>query len=680
MREPCPEPTRARVRVLSASEVAWVVLLPCALAAVVAIVVLGPPLGRHLFAPGSDRLWPPGWWETAGRAESAKQGRYVLAALAPLLFAAAILVGVRRGLALRSPRIRPIVLAAYALPPALLAAALLRQHLMADNYSAMPALVRPSAVAFAATAVVVALAAMRNGRVAARIVALGRETALRRAAAVSAAVAFATLWMLPAIQTEAVIGDSGGPNLAWTLNDAIAVLDGRTPLVDYHLIYAKLLPYPTALVLAAFGTTTLVYTAFMAVLSVLVLLAVYGIFRLVTCSSLFALALLLPFVAASDIPPGTNFVSRLGSPMTMPAIWPMRYGGVYLLAWLTARQIAGRRPRRPGTVCFVGALVAVNALEVGAGALLATIAALLLARPPRSRRELARLALELAAGAVAAVALVAASTLARAGALPKLSLLLEWPRTFTNLGWFSMPLPTWGLHVGIYATFAAALATAAVRAAQRHDGRLLTGMLAWSGLFGLFAGGYYIGRPDVYKLTSILSAWSFALTLLTIACVQALSARGWRRPSLPELLVLFGFGLSLAALSRAPLPQHEIARLARRYPAPAYEATAEQFVRANAQSGETVAVLLPMGYRISHALGIRNVAPYGFMNAIVTAQAMRTLVATLRQDAVRTVFTPLPGAMLLGEGDVAAQQLRALGDIGFQPSGSSAGMLVLRRA
>ena len=42
--------------------------------------------------------------------------------------------------------------------------------------------------------------------------------------------------------------------MTWTLNDAFAVLDGRTPLVDYHLIYAKLLPYPAALVLLAFGT------------------------------------------------------------------------------------------------------------------------------------------------------------------------------------------------------------------------------------------------------------------------------------------------------------------------------------------------------------------------------------------------------------------------------------------
>jgi len=673
-------PARARPHVLSASEIAWVLLLPCVAAAVVVIVALGPPVGRALFRPGSDQLWPLGWWETQGQPEPVKQGRYLLATLAPLLFAAAIVVGTRRRVSLRSSWVRPIAFTSYAVVLALVGKALLDQHLMGNNDSPVPALVRLSAVALAGTLVVVVLSTMRRSRVASSLAALVHETKARRWAAVAGTVTFLTIWLLPAVQTDGVIGDGAGPNLPWTMNDAIAVLDGRTPLVDYHLIYAKLAPYPAALVLATFGTTTFVYTAFMAVLNGLVLLVVYGTFRLVTRSSLAALALLLPFVAVSDIPPGTNPISRLGSPMTMPAIWPMRYGGIYLLAWLTARQIAGQRPRRPGILFFVGTLVAVDTLEFGAAAIVATLAALLCTRPPRSLRDVSRLALELIGGAAAAVALVSLGTFARAGEMPKLSLLLEWPRIFTNLGWFSMPLPTWGIHVGIYVTFVAALATAVVRFSQRQENRTLTGMLAWSGTFGLFVGGYYVGRPDIYKLTSILSAWGFALTMLTVACVLALSARGWRRPTLPQLLVLFGFGLSLCALSRLPLPHDEISRLTKRYPEPQYEVTAEQFVRTHTQSGETVAILTPMGYRISHALGLRNVAPYGFMNAVVTLGAMRTLITTLRKEHVRIVFTPEPGARLLGEGDAAPEQLQALADIGFQPIDSDAGIVALRKA
>jgi hypothetical protein len=644
----------------------------------VAGILLGPPLGRALFPPGSDHLWPAGWWETTGQAEPAKQGRYLLATLAPLLFAGAIVLGTHRRLALRSSWVRPTVLAGYAIVLAVVSMALLNQHLMSDREVDAPALVRSSAVVAAGTLVVLALFAMHSDRVAARVAALARETTARRWAASAAAVAFLTLWLLPAVQTDGVIGEEAGPNLSWTMNDALAVLDGRTPLVDYHLIYAKLVPYPAALVMATFGTTTFVYTTFMAVLSGLVLLAVYGIFRLVTQSSLLALALLLPFVAASDVPPGTNPNARLGSSMTMPALWPMRYGGVYLLAWLTARHLAGKRPLQPAILFFVGTLVAVNALEFGAGAILATVAALLCARPPRSKRDVWRLALELAGGALAAVALVSLTTFARAGELPKLELLLEWPHIFTSLGWFSMPLPTWGLHVAIYATFVAALAAAAVRTSQRHEGRTLTGMLAWSGVFGLFAGSYYVGRPDIYKFTSMLSAWSFALTMLIVASVAALTARGWRHPTLPQLLVLFAFGLSLCALSAASLPQDELARLTRHYPEPQYEATAERFVRGHTQRGETVAILMPMGYRISRALALRNVAPYGFMNAIVTRSAMLTLIRTLRKERVSAVFTPAPGTKLKGEGEAASEQMQALRQAHFLIVDSTRGMVALR--
>jgi hypothetical protein len=665
--------------VLSASEVAWVALLPCVAAVVLAIVVLGPPLGRALFPHGSDQLWPPGWWEAAGQAEPVKEGRFVVAALAPALLAGAILLGRGRRLTLRPAWLRPIVFADYAVVLLLVGIALLDQNVMSNNDSPAPALVGLGAVAAAGALVVAGLAAMRTRRMAALAASLARETTVRRWAALAVVLALLAVWLLKAVQTEGVIGDEAGPNLSWTMNDAFAVLDGRTPLVDYHPIYAKLMPYPAALALATFGTTIFVYTTFMAVLSGLVLLAVYGTFRLVTRSSLLALGLLVPFVATSDVNPGTS-TTGLGSPITIPALWPMRYGGVYLLAWLTARQIAGRRPRGQWILAFVGTVAAVNSPEFGAPALLATVAALLCTQPPHSRRDVTRLAVELAGGAAAGVVLVALGTLAVSGGLPKLGLLLEWPRAFSSLGLLSMPLPTWGLHLAIYATFVAALATAVVRLSQQQDGRTLTGMLAWSGVFGLFAGSYFVGRPDVYKLTSILSAWGFALALLTVACVLALSARGWRRPTPAHLLVLFGFGLSLCALSGLPQPQEQIARLTKRYPQPRYEVAAERFVRRHARSGEAVAVLLPMGSRISYAVGVHNVAPYAFMNAIVTRRAMGTLIATLQRDRVRTVFVPQPGAgRLLGEGEAAPEQLQALADIGFQQIDAAAGMVALRK-
>jgi hypothetical protein len=499
---------------------------------------------------------------------------------------------------------------------------------------------------------------------------VARETPARRRAGVAIAVVLASAWMLQAVTTDALVEDIGQMN--WTLTDAFAVLNGRTPLVDYHLIYGKLVPYVAALALAAFGTTALVYTIAMALLNVLTVLAVYATFRRVVRSSVLALALFVPFLALSDS------LDPIG-PFAMPAMWPMRYGGAFLLVWLTARHIDGSRPHGAWVLFLVGALAAINSLEFGLAAILATVAALLCARPPASARAVLPLARSVAAGTLGAVAVVSLLTLVRSGAPPNPELLLEWPRIFTRMGWFSLPVPRASLHLALYATFVAAIAVAAVRVARAAGDVLLTGMLAWSGVFGLFAAGYYLGRPDDLKLLAMFSAWAFALALLTVVCVRELAARDWRRPALPHLLVLFGFALAVCALVRFPSPFEEIARLTRSMPAPQYRAAAEQFVRERTRPGETVAILFPEGYRIAYDLGLRNVAPYGIQNAIVTREQLQRLIDVARREGVREIFVPAPNSGLAVEGDTAPEQLAVLEDAGFPAASTEGGFLHLRR-
>jgi hypothetical protein len=663
---------------LTSAQLVWVLLVPCAAVAALVIALLGPPLGHALLGPGRDPLWPRGWWETEGRAEPVTQARYLLAALAPLLLVAAVRSASRRPVHVSRRVARAAALAGYGLVLALVTAALLRQHLLLAIGQPAPPIFGLRTVAAAVAFAVATALAMRGRAVMQRLKALARETTPRRVAGVTIAVAFAAIWLLKALLTDRLAEDGGYFNLPWTLNDAFAVLDGRTPLVDYHGIYAKLLPYPAALVLATFGTTTLVYTTFMVVLDALALLAVYATFRLVARSSLAAVTLFLPFVAVSDI---DNRVIAGGSisPMTLSAMWPMRYGGAYLMAWLAARHVAGRAPRRRWVVFLAGGLVAINNLEFGAGAMLATLVALAVAQPPRSRPDAARLARDVAGGTLAAIVAVSLPTLLRAGALPKLSLLLEWPRIFTRLGWFSMPLPAIGLHLGIYATFVAAIATATARRMDRDEDRLLTAMLAWSGVFGLAAGGYLVGRPDAMKLAGMLSAWGFALMLLLIASTSPLAAQRWRRPSLARLLVLFGFGLAVCSLTRLSPPQQQIARLAKATPDATYRSGVERFVGARTRPGETVVLLVPMGHRIAYDLGLRNVSPYPFENAIVTRSQMRTLLDAIRREHVRAVFAPVPGGALANEGDAPPEHYAALAEAGFEPAVSDAGVAELTR-
>jgi hypothetical protein len=629
------------------AELAWIAALPCALLAFAAVMALGPPLGHLLFPHPSaaDALWPPHWEESQGHPVPTKQARYLLAAAAPLLLAGAVVATARRAPQLRPATIRALVRASQLALLGLVALAVLGQHRVLLAQHRVPRIFGYGTLAAAAALVGAALLALRRRDVAGRLAGLARETAARRRAALALALAASLAWLAQGIYTDALAEDIG--TLDWTVNDAFAVLKGRTPFVDYHVLYAKLLPYPEALAMAVFGANGLVYTLLSTLLSLLALLAVFAIFRRLVRSSLLALGLFVPFLALGDV----------RHTMTETAMWPMRYGGAYALAWLTARHLDGAWPRRAWVLSLAGGLIALDELEFGMAALLATVAALACARPPQSLRAACALAGELAAGALGAVALVTALTLARAGALPDPALLTEWPRIFSRLGWFTLSMPVAGLHLAIYATLAAAIAAAAVRVVRGAGDALLTGMLAWSGVFGLVGGVYYAGRSDTVKLVSMFSAWGFALALLTIATVRALAARGWRRPSLVQLLVLLGFALAVCSIVRIPSPVEQIRRLTLSLPPPVYRQYAERFVRANTRPREKVAILLPMSYRIAYELGLDDVSPYGTEEALVTRWQIQTVIDQMRREHAHTLF--------LKEGRISPPQLGLFVRAGF---------------
>jgi hypothetical protein len=657
------------LRRLSPGELAWVALLPWSLLSAAALLVLGPPLGRALFPPDYDSLWPATWWNTQGQPEPTEYGRYALAVLVPVALAALIALGAQRAPALRRRAARALVGAGQVGVAAFVVVAVLGQRNVFDVGRYVIPIPTDEALRWAVVLTVLPLLALRSSSVRAIAARLATETTPRRILGLVLAACCAALFLLEAVTTDGLAEDSG--QLNWALNDAFAVLDGRTPLVDYHVLYAKLLPYPTALALKAFGTSGLVFSLTMVLLSGAALLAVYATFRLVVRSSPLALLLFVPFVATSDF----------GRSFTRPALWPMRYGGAYVLAWLVARHVAGRRPRQPWLLFLVGGFVAIDNQDFGVAALVATVAALACANPPRSAAAVRSLGLHLLGGVGGALLVVCALTLVRTGALPDPALISEWSEIFTRMGWFSQAMPTAGFHLVFYATFAAAVVLAGVRVARQDGDTLLTSLLAWAGTFGLFAGVYFVGRSDDLKMLAMNSAWIFALALLTVVTARSLAARSWRAPRLAEVMVLFGFGLAVWPITRLSPPSEQVTRLTLDTPPLAYRPSAEQFVGDHTRSHETVAILFPESFRVAYELGLRNVAPYVMQNAIITRSQLQTLIDTLHRERVRSVFVPEDGeGRVAGEGQTPPEHISALEAAGYSVADRASGFVWLKRS
>jgi hypothetical protein len=628
-----------QARALDPADVAWLAAVPCALAIVLAIWLLGPPAARLLpQAAGSAAYWPG----EPLAPEPVEHARYGIALLGPLLLAAVVLVVAARPVALAPSTVRALELASGAVATGFLALCLLAQNSVLLHANVPPA--HPNRFFDVGTLLVAAalagllVAGLRQAPTALRRLVGGDERRALRLGCLALAALLTAAWLLTAINSDATVADARGYDLIpWDMTETFAILDGRTPLADFHSQYSQLWPYLSAIVLALFGSTILVWTTTMATISGLALLAVYATFRRLVRSSLLALALYLPFLAFGFfilIGPASNRFSTAG----IFSAWPMRYAGPYLLAWLLARHADDAAPRRAWLLFAAAGLVAINNPELGLGALAGAILGVACLRRPTSLRAAAQLLGTIAAGVGFAVVFVSLLTLVRSGSLPHFGWVLEFPHLYGVDGWFVQPMAPIGLQAAMYATFSATLVFAVVRAIRGSEEPVLTALLAWSGPFGLLAGSYYVGASNPLTLGTLFSAWCFALVLLVVAVVRALVSQPRRLPSAPALAVLFGFGLAVCAIPQFPMPGPQLARLDH-HVTPIYEQRElVQAIRDDVRHGEKVAILFPLGHRVAYDLGVVNVAPYSGPAAMPTKQQLETTIDVMRHEHARKAF------------------------------------------
>jgi hypothetical protein len=657
----------ARIAV-APGELAWLLALPCALLLVAAIALLGPPLGRLLFPAPDIAFWNTGITTLAVRPEPTEQARFLIALAGPVALSA-LLVALRgRPLPLRSgtaallAQASQIVLAAFALT-----AVIAQQRVVYDAIYSGGAPFRriyftPATLVVAALLTVGAVVLLRRDALVARIERLTHETDGRRLAALALAIGFVVLWLLTAVNTEGSFGLSNAGvqgNVTFWLDEAYAVLDGRYPLVDFHAQYSQLWPYASAGFMALVGPSFGAYVAVMVGATALSMLAVYALLRRIARSSLLALALFAPFVATSFFMELGPLGNRYG-PSNLFSMFPMRYGGPYVLAWLIGRHVDRLQPRRAALLFLAAGIVLLNNVEFGLPAFAATLAALLWSDPRPWRPRTLALLRDAALGLLGAALLVALLTLAVAGSLPHFSYLFTFSRLWGLGGVTMLPMPTLGLHLALYATFAAAIVVATVRAVGGAEQRSLTALLAWAGVFGLGAGSYFAGRSHPEVLISLFSAWALALALLAVVVVRAVRARADRRPTIAEVALLAGCALAVCSLAQTPLPWSQVERIGRGTPTPALQAldTRGFVAGSGAVPGEPVLILAPMGHRVAYDLGIVNVAPYVSMVSMPAKRQLTESLETLRAQGGTRVFAAL--------GQILNVQLQAIQRAGFR--------------
>lgn len=456
------------------------------------------------------------------------------------------------------------------------------------------------------------------------------------------AVGMTAMWVLAGINLEHTILNAGpysSYNEGLPLDEVFAVLDGRSPLVNFTPQYSALWPYPIALIMSLVGPSFGSFSATMCTITGISLLAVFGVIRRITRNALTALLFYLPFLATSLFAAEPDLLNRAG-PLTLYSIFPLRYAGPYILLWLLTRDIEGRRSHMRWMIFTVAGLVLLNNVEFGLPAFGATFAAAFLLASPLNLNRILALVRDVAIGLIVTFALVSILTLLRAGSLPDLGEVLFYPRIYGGSQFGLLPTKTLGLHVVIYLTYVAAIALAVVRTIRRDPGPLLTGTLAWSGVFGLGIGSYFMGRSHPEVLVSMFSAWALSVTLLAIAAVKQMTSDPSRRVTLAQFAALFAIGVAACSVAQTPAPWTQIQRL-KRNGSPIYRASArlkQALLRYGGHRPE--AIMSIAGHRLAYEMGIANVSPYDGITVTFTAGQVETLFHRLKAAGGRLLVLP----------------------------------------
>ncbi len=346
------------------------------------------------------------------------------------------------------------------------------------------------------------------------------------------AIGWTIAHLLSCVFTEANLPRASGTiayHLPFTMGEFAAAVNGRVPLVDFYSQYENVYAVLLRPLFALIGITVTTYTITMSALSLIGFLLVFQVFSRVMASSWNSLLFYLPWVAVN--------MASMEEPGLIPAnsfnyyaVGPIRYFGVFLLAYLSMRYLALPRNRRLAIAAFVSGLVALNNVDFGVPAALGVLTCAVVfpplgKLPSRFFHTLLALAIFVGGFALALGTYWVAIRVA-CGKWPNLAAVTEYQRVFAVMGFNMLRLPESGLHCVMYLTFMVAVLYAVFCGFSQDyldikaNHRLSTGMLAYGGVSGFGVMMYYVGRSHPAVLVTVYCAWAFVIALLAYRVIS----------------------------------------------------------------------------------------------------------------------------------------------------------------
>jgi hypothetical protein len=489
-------------------------------------------------------------------------------------------------------------------------------------------------------------------------------------------------------QTDPVLKN----HLPFTMGEFAAVLNGRTPLVDFFAQYQNVLTLVLAPLFKLTGLGPTVFTAAMSGLALLGLGFLFSVLGRVCGNRWGALALFVPMVAmAFYSETGNQDVYRTHA-FIYYAVGPLRYFGPCFLAWVAARYLTRPCPIRLMSAAALSLLVALNNLDFGVPAVVGVLACAIMFPPAFAGGQFRRIV-----GAVALFAVTALATLGVyglfirlwAGQWPMLGQLVVYQRAFALIGFYMIPMPEMGLHWIVYLTIIAAVLIPVFEtfssdsAAIADNRRLINGCLVYSGFAAFGPLTYYAGRSHPRVLEAAFLWWIFILAQLVNRAWHEWRGSAHQPRKLRDLLlplpVVATFGMFLlvsSTLGETPDPIDHLSRLTKTYPETSSVESAQaplvRLIGKYLSPGSTGMIVHQDAHWLAMRAGINNVFPFAHDGSLLLKEQLNVVMAALVRvpGSERYVFgAPVP-ELLVRLKDNGFTRIDGIGGFGVWRAGT----------
>lgn len=471
-------------------------------------------------------------------------------------------------------------------------------------------------------------------------------------------------------------------NFPFIMGEYAAVLDGRTPLVNFFPQYQNLQGLVLAPVFKIVGFGVGSFTTVMFCETVAAFALLFFALKKISQSAWTALLLFIPMVAMAFYSNELLANGYRTHSFNYYPVGPVRYFGTCLMALLSLWYL--ERPKLSRLiVCAVAAtLVALNNLDFGVTAAAGMLACTLLFPPRFAAAGLVRRIIVAATlfglSALTALGVYCLFLRVFAGGWPMLGQVIAYQKTFALLGFYMIPMPKLGLHWVVYLTLISAVVLVIFETfSVDHDTitdhrRLINGSLAYSGIAGFGPLAYYVGRSHPMVLVATFLAWTYVLVQLAHRAWQQWreTAGQPRRPGdfllcIPTVAIFGLYVLTWSAVFEVPNPVQELRRIFKQLPSAAGQDVAlTKLINKYVPEGGKTAIV----YRDAHWLALQahvsNVFPFAHFGSLILKEQVNATMAALTQMPPKRQFvfgSPVPELRVLLE-QSGYKQVEAIGD------------------